>query len=225
MLSRMSTFGLVHGAWHGAWVWERLVPELEVRGHHHVAVDLPCEDDDAGLDEYARTVADALGDAEDVVLVGHSLGGLTVPRVAALRPVARIVLVAALLPREGMSLVDQLRADRGILIGGNEGRRIDERRRLEWFDAAAAIRALYGDVDTQVAAAAFARLRPQANKPHVEKATEPWPDVPTTHLVCAQDRMVSPDYQRRAPFPQQLVASAHAPMLSRPTELARLLCA
>lgn len=221
----MTTFGLVHGAWHGAWVWERLAPELEVRGHHHVAVELPCEDDDAGLDVYAQTVADALGDAEDVVLVGHSLGGLTVPRVAALRPVTRIVLVAALLPRQGMSLVDQLRADRGILIGGNEGRRIDERKRLEWVDAAAAIRVLYGDVDTQAAAAAFARLRPQANKPHVEKATEPWPDVPTTAVVCAQDRMVSPDYQRRAPFPQQLMASGHAPMLSRPTELARLLCA
>jgi pimeloyl-ACP methyl ester carboxylesterase len=225
MLSRMSTFGLVHGAWHGAWVWERLAPELEVRGHRHVAVELPCEDDDAGLDVYASTVADALGDAEDVVLVGHSLGGLTVPRVAALRPVTRIVLVAALLPREGMSLVDQLRADRAILIGGNEGRRIDERKRLEWIDAASAIRVLYGDVDTQLAASAFARLRPQANKPHVEKATEPWPDVPTTCVVCAQDRMVSPDYQRRAPFPQQLLGSAHAPMLSRPSELARLLCA
>jgi hypothetical protein len=29
----MATFGLVHGAWHGAWCWDRLVPELEARGH------------------------------------------------------------------------------------------------------------------------------------------------------------------------------------------------
>jgi pimeloyl-ACP methyl ester carboxylesterase len=147
-----------------------------------------------------------------------------VPLVAALRPVSRIVLIAALLPREGVTLVDQLRADRDILIGGNHGRRIDEHKRIEWVDARAAIDALYTDVDPQVAAAAFARLRPQAAKPHVEPALAPWPDVPTECVVCAQDRMVSPDYQRRAPFPQRLMASAHSPMLSQPSALARLLC-
>jgi pimeloyl-ACP methyl ester carboxylesterase len=44
----MATFGLVHGSWHGAWCWERLVPELEARGHRAVAVDLPAEDPAAG---------------------------------------------------------------------------------------------------------------------------------------------------------------------------------
>jgi pimeloyl-ACP methyl ester carboxylesterase len=224
MLSRMSVFGLIHGAWHGGWVWEQLAPALEVRGHHPVAVDLPISDDEAGVDVYARVVADALGDEEDVVLVAHSLVGLVAPLVARLRPVSRIVLIAALLPVEGQSLVDSLRADRGILIGGNEGRRIDERKRLEWIDAASAIDALYTDVDPQVAATAFSRLRPQANKPHVDKATSGWPDVPTEYLVCAQDRMVSPDYQRRAPFTQRVLASAHSPMLSQPSELARVLC-
>jgi pimeloyl-ACP methyl ester carboxylesterase len=199
------------------------VPELEVRGHRAVAVELPCDEDDKGLEDYADTVTDALGDAEDVVLVGHSLGGLTVPLVAARRPVARIVLIAGMVPREGMSLVDQLRADRGILLAGNQGRRIDERKRIEWTDAATAAEVLYTDVDPQHAAAAFVRLRPQANKPHVEPARAPWPDVPTAYLVCARDSMVSPDYQRRAPFPQHVMAAAHSPMLSQPSELARLL--
>jgi pimeloyl-ACP methyl ester carboxylesterase len=224
MLSRMSVFGLIHGAWHGAWSWEQLVPALEVRGHHPVAVELPCDDEDAGLDEYARIVDEALGDADDVVLVAHSLGGLTVPLIAERRPIARIVLIAALLPKQGLSLVDQLRADRDILIGRNEGRRIDENKRLEWTDASAAIDTLYTDVEPQVAAAAFVRLRPQANKPHVEKARAPWPDLPTEYLVCAQDRMVSPGYQHRAPFTRQVLTSAHSPMLSQPSELARRLC-
>ena len=219
----MSVFALVHGAWHGAWVWERLAPELEVRGHRAVAVDLPCDEDDKGLGDYARAVVEALGDAEDVVLVAHSLGGLTVPLVAAQRHVERIVLVAALLPRDGASLVDQLKADRGILLAGNEGRRIDERKRIEWTDAAAAAEVLYTDVDPQHAAAAFVRLRPQANKPHVEPAQASWPNVRTTYVVCTRDRMVAPDYQRRAPFPQHLLAAAHSPMLSHPAELARLL--
>ena len=49
----MATFGLVHGSWHGAWCWERLVPELEARGHRAVAVDLPAEDPAAGLTRHA----------------------------------------------------------------------------------------------------------------------------------------------------------------------------
>ncbi len=226
MLSGMSVFGLVHGGWHGAWVWEHLVPELEVRGHRHVAVELPCDDVDAGAQDYARTIADALGDAEDVVLVGHSLAGLSVPLVPALRPVARIVLIAGLLPRPGMSLIDQLKQDRGgIVIAGNEGRAIDASKRTEWIDAAAAARAMYTDVHPLFAAAAFARLRPQAAKPQVEPTPlEAWPDVPTEYVVCAQDRMVDPGYQRRAPFTQHVMASAHSPMLSRPAELGLLLC-
>ena len=39
----MATFGLVHGAGHGAWCWERLVPILETLGHRAFAMDLPCE--------------------------------------------------------------------------------------------------------------------------------------------------------------------------------------
>ncbi len=222
----MSVFGLVHGAWHGAWVWELLAPELEVRGHRAVAVELPSDDVGKGLSDYAVAVADALGDAEDVVLVAHSLGALTVPLVPALRPVTRIVLVAGLVPRPGQSLIDQLRGeDRGILLPGNAGRTPDEDKRTAWTDGAVAIRVLYHDADPQVAAAAFARLRPQAARPQVEKTPlERWPDVPTEYVVCALDRMLDPDYQRRQPFTQHTLASGHSPMLSQPSQLARLLC-
>src|SRR5205807_1207149 len=71
----VKTFGLIHGAWHGAWCWEPLVAELERRGHRAMAVDLPCDDPAATTMDNAKLVADALGDADDVVVVGHSLGG------------------------------------------------------------------------------------------------------------------------------------------------------
>ena len=51
---RMTTFALVHGAWHGAWCWERLLEPLEQRGHGAVAIDLPAEDLEAGLDDLRR---------------------------------------------------------------------------------------------------------------------------------------------------------------------------
>ncbi len=86
----MTTYALVHGAWHGAWCWERLAAELHRRGHLAVAVDLPCGDSAAGCARYAEIVTTALADAdENVVVVGHSLGGLTIPLVAAARPVQR----------------------------------------------------------------------------------------------------------------------------------------
>ena len=79
----MSTFGLVHGHWHGAWCWDRLIPELESRGHRAVAMDLPCETRDAGGACNAQVVKGAIADCgEDIVLVGHSAGGLTIPLVA-----------------------------------------------------------------------------------------------------------------------------------------------
>ena len=91
----------MHGAWHGAWCWERLTPELERKGHRVVAVDLPIGDSEAGLRRYAELTADALGDADDVVLVGHSLGAGSIPIVATLRPVRHLVFVCGLLPSRG----------------------------------------------------------------------------------------------------------------------------
>lgn len=85
---RMATFALVHGAWHGAWCWELLTPELTRRGHRVVAPDLPAAEPSATLQTYADivcTALDGLG-GDDVVVVGlpgrqhDSTGG---------RPVAR----------------------------------------------------------------------------------------------------------------------------------------
>jgi pimeloyl-ACP methyl ester carboxylesterase len=89
----VTTFGLVHGAWHGAWCWDLLVPELERRGHAAVAPDLPIDDALAGHAEYARAVVDALAGRDDVVLVGHSMGTLVIPLVAAARPVRGMVFL------------------------------------------------------------------------------------------------------------------------------------
>ena len=73
----MASFSLVHGAWHGGWCWDAVRAELEARGHVVHTPDLPCDDVTAGVEEYAAAVPPA-----DVV-VGHSLGGLTIPYVEA----------------------------------------------------------------------------------------------------------------------------------------------
>jgi esterase/lipase len=72
----VTTFGLVRGAWHGAWCWEKLTPFLKHAGHAVVAPDLPIDDGSADFDTYADAMCSALQDCEDkVVVVGHSMGG------------------------------------------------------------------------------------------------------------------------------------------------------
>ena len=111
----MTTFALVHGAWHGAWCWERLAPLLRDHGHRVVAMDLPSDDRSATVDTYADVVCGELNGHADVVLVGHSLAGLTIPLVAARLPVRHLVYVCALIPDIGRSFFEQMRGDTAML--------------------------------------------------------------------------------------------------------------
>ena len=97
----MATFVLIHGAASDGWYWHLVVTELKARGHDAVAPDLPCDDDSAGLAEYADTVVDAIGDRSDLVVVGQSLGAFTAPLVCERVPVRLLVLVAAMVPSPG----------------------------------------------------------------------------------------------------------------------------
>lgn len=87
----MSTFVLVHGAWGGAWIWRRVIGPLRAAGHEVHAVTLTGDGERAHLRRpdisLADHIADTLGlvDAEeltDIVLVGHSYGGMVITGVA-----------------------------------------------------------------------------------------------------------------------------------------------
>jgi pimeloyl-ACP methyl ester carboxylesterase len=69
----MTTYVLIPGAGGEADYWQRLVPELQRRGHEAIAVALPAGDDKAGLPEYADVVVAAAGNRTDVVLVAQSI--------------------------------------------------------------------------------------------------------------------------------------------------------
>jgi pimeloyl-ACP methyl ester carboxylesterase len=198
----VSTFALVHGAWHGAWCWERLAPELERRGHRTVAVDLPCDDPAATFGDYADGVVRALeGIDDDVIVVGHSLGGMTIPLVAARRPVRALVYLCALVPIPGASMVEQLRAEPDTFVPGYEHGLAppDDSRARRWADFAVARETMYGDCTQADARWAFERLRPQATAPYrVACPLDALPSVCSRYVVCAEDRIVDPGRGRRA---------------------------
>lgn len=226
----MATFGLVHGSWHGAWCWTRLVPELEARGHRTVAMDLPIEDADAGLTRYAEVVTDALRDVgDDVVLVGHSFGGSTIPLVARRRPVARLVFLCALVPRPGASAADRYAGDPVFVDGFRGSTATREDGASYWADRDAAVRCFYHDCDAADATWAASRLRPQSPAPSLEAwPVDALPDVRRVSILCRGERCIDPDWSRSMSRdllgvePLEL-EGGHSPFLSRPAELADVL--
>ncbi len=222
---------LVHGAWHGAWCWERLTPELEALGHRSLTVDLPSDDPAATFETYAGVVIEALSDEdEEVVVVGHSLAGMTIPLVAAQRPVRSLVYLCALVPLPGHSFFEQLSVEPGaILPEYQSGIEADEYGSGRWADADLARRILYADCEDEAAEAAIERLRPQARSPYETPCPlEELPDVSRAYVVCSEDRLVNPAWSR-AVAPGRLAAElcelpgSHSPFLSRPKEVAELL--
>ena len=193
----MATYSLVHGAWHGGWAWDLVRAELESRGHVVHTPDLPSDDVAAGLAEYAALVPPC-----DVV-VGHSLGGYTIPRVEA----AVRVSVCALVPGVPTEFAP----------GFGDARVRDELGRSyypDWRDGARELQ--YPDALAPLAQ----RLRRQA------RIDDPDAGVPGgVYVVCTRDACVSPDWQRRvaARFTRIDLDAGHSPMLTHPRELAELL--
>jgi pimeloyl-ACP methyl ester carboxylesterase len=221
----VSTFALVHGAWHGAWCWERVVGPLRDRGHEVAAPELPSEDPRLGLEDYADTIDRALGDANDVVLVPHSLGGLVGPVVAARRPLRALVYLAALVPEPGLTFFEQVSASSVPILTIAGGRALDDEGRSHWPDPEATGRIMYPDLSPEDAQWAMERLRPQAQKSQAEPSPSPPAGLRVASIIGADDRLVSPAWSRnvareRLGVEPVELPSGHFPMITHPEALA-----
>ena len=207
----MASFALIHGAGDAGWYWHLVEAELRTRGHDTVAPDLPCDDDAAGLPEYADAVAAATGDRVDVV-VAQSLGGFVAPLVCDRARVGQLVLVAPMIPAPGEAPADYLAYTRYY----------DEPR--EQYDDTIAL--FYQDVPPDLAREALQHGRGQSEARLGEPTPmRAWPDVPTRVLICREDRLFPPDYLRRVAQERLGITpdemdGGHTPALSHPTELA-----
>jgi pimeloyl-ACP methyl ester carboxylesterase len=223
-------FVLVHGSYHGAWCWERLVPELERLGHRAIAVDLPISEPTAGTQAYADAVVAASAGLAEPIVVGHSMAGLVIPLVPAARPVRRLVFLAAFLPIPGVSANDQRASEP---IDGTTPPTTAEWTPLGddvWMVGPNTARELfYHDAPPELAAWASGQLRPQAYRAMNEPSPlKRWPDVPADVIVCRDDRAINPDWARKA-AQERLGVDAieidggHSPFMTRPATLAGLL--
>ena len=209
----MATYVLIHGAGDSAWYWHLVEAELRERGHDVVAMDLPSDDDSAGLAEYTDTVVDAIGDRTDLVVVAQSFGGFTAPLVCDRLPVDLLVMLAAMIPSPGE------RPDDWWKQTGYESSN-------EYEDEFAIF---FHDVPPELANEAMKRGRDQSGTPMEKPWPLPaWPDVPTKFLLCRDDRFFSAEFMRRVAqdrlgiIPDE-IDGGHCIALSHPKELAERL--
>jgi pimeloyl-ACP methyl ester carboxylesterase len=236
----VTTAVLVHGAWHGAWCFERVIPLLRDAGIEAVALDLP------GHGDHPGPLTDLHGDAalvrgmldgidDDVVLLGHSYGGAVITEAGVHPKVRHLVYLCAF-------AVDAHETCMSAAVEGSAAHDISWEGRPNLADAflghddgtititaeGAAV-CFFHDCDAETAAAAIARLGPQ---PLITLQQEPtavaWRERPSTYVVCSDDLGVHPGLQR-------LLASrcstsvewptSHSPFLSAPERVAELLVA
>ena len=213
----VATFVLIHGGGDVGWYWHRVERELRQRGHDTVAPDLPCDDDTAGLAEYADTVIDAVGGRRGLIVAAQSFGGFTAPLVAARVPVDVLVLVAGMIPAPGEA-PDDWPANTGF----------DEvmRQQAQRYSGADLV---YHDVSPALAEQARRHARDQSDTPGLAPwPLDTWPPAPTRFVLCTKDRFFPPEFMRRVVADRMDVvpdeiAAGHAVALSRPKGLANLL--
>jgi pimeloyl-ACP methyl ester carboxylesterase len=231
----MASFVLVHGAWGGSWVWERVTPLLEAAGHRVDAVDLPgrgtnpAEPADMTLEANARHVADRVEAAgEPVVLVGHSMGGMSITAAAELVPdrITTLVYVTAFLPGDGQTVPQLAAGNPDELIQTNIV--VDEATGLSTVREEAQRQAFYNECSAEDAALGTSRRVPESVAAmvapvHLTEARAG--SVPRVYVECTRDRAITIAQQRRMWAARRCekvlaIEADHSPFLCAPQELA-----
>jgi pimeloyl-ACP methyl ester carboxylesterase len=224
----MSDFVLVHGGLHGASCWDLLRPELEARGHRTFAMDLPIDQPGLLMDDYAEAALAAIDGkvADDAFLVGHSMGGMVIPRMVAKRPKARLIfLCAGFAHTDDEEHLEGLAATTGDFFGWLI---LDDQGRLS-MSRENAIAAFYPDVAPEIADRAVASLRPQWHEAFAKVGpVAPYADRVAQVIHTSGDRIIDPERhrkmsERRFGITPVALPGGHSPFLSHPAALADIL--
>ena len=236
----MSTYLLIHGSWHGAWCWDKVIPLLQAEGHTVFAPDLPGHGldktpvDNITLQSYCDCIGAVLARAgEPVVLVGHSMGGIAITQAAEFWPgkIQTLVYVTAFLPRHGQSLLDLGLQDRDSSLVPNLV--IMEAEGYSTVKPEAIREAFYADCSDEDAARAQSLLVPDPLAPvatPLQISEDNYGRIPRSYIYCQQDKAIGLALQKQmvAASPCQQVftlETGHSPFFADPEELVGCLMA
>ncbi len=234
----MSTFVLVHGAWHGGWCWRKVADRLTALGHRVHAPDMPGRGGDATpiaevtLHDIVARIGETIDRAgETVVLAGHSYGGAMITQTAERYAdrIERLVYVTAFLLADGQALTDLAEQDDDSHLNGHvefeDGERVAKVREQMLRDC------FYGDCSDEDFAFAKAHLSLEAVagfRTPMRTSAARFGRIPRTYVECLKDNAISIGLQRRMQraLPCDRVVTLdtdHSPFFSQPDALAQAL--
>ena len=237
-------FVLVHGGYHGAWCWDKVVPELEALGHEALPIDLPGAGERmaerASFTSWRGAFREVVKDGD--VLVGHSQGGFGISLGADEVPerVARLVYLSAAVPIEGEAMgaatahsTDEWPERIGMAVEDfvDVIELPEQGPCVVMTNPEAANKIFYHDCAPEDQAWAFDHLTPLPLAPVSEPFHLPnfWSaPIPRDYITCTDDfthpLSMDNEFMRRLGLGTGLsIISSHSPFISRPADTAKLL--
>ena len=234
----MKTFILIHGSWHSAWNWHKVIPLIEKAGHEAIAIDLPgMGRDKTPIQEVKmKTTVEKICQVIDtvpgkVILVGHSKNGIMISQAAEYRPdkIKKLVYLAAYLIPNGKTQKEYSMLDTGGWLRPYVTQHPETNSHT--LQSTIFKEGLYHDCADEITDLAKVLL---SNEP-VESAITPlqlseenFGRIPRFYIECTEDRAVTPFIQRKmhTETPCEKVYSlptSHSPFFSKPKELVNIL--
>ncbi len=230
----MKTFILIHGSWHSAWNWHKVIPLLEKAGHKAIAIDLPGMGRDktpiaeVTLQTGVERICDVIDSIDEkVILVGHSKNGIMISQAAESlsHKIEKLIYLAAYLIPNGKTQREYSMLDtQGVLkpyVNFFEETQSTTLRPEIYKEG------LYHDCDESITELAKLLL---SHEPFVSGITplqlteNKFGRVPRYYIECTEDRAVTPFIQQKmyTEMPCKKVyrmATSHSPFFSSPKEL------
>lgn len=245
--AQSKTYILVHGGWHGAWCWKKVVPLLEAKGNRVLAIDLPGHGDDktppatVTLDDYVKKVVSIANiQTGPVILVGHSMAGVAIAQAAEVlgkQKVAKLVFLDAFMPKNGESVfalagkAEELNKAAGKSESGpsvTQSLLLSDDKKTSIIEPNRVGQLFYHDCSADDVAFAKAHVGPQsmaclATPVNVTDAR--YGAIPKVYILCTQAKDLNKS-SIAGNLPTQkmyTLASSHSPFFSMPEKLAAIL--
>ena len=238
------TYLLVHGAWHGAWCWDKVLPLLQAGGHQAIAIELPGHEPDSRpasdirLEDYVNAVVKTADEQNGpVILVGHSMAGIVISQVAEVlgrEKIPALIYLDAFLPRDGESLFSLVEATLQHLTPHSrkptlvENLITSEDHQTNWVNPALAAQIFYHDCSEADQALALARLTKEPMAPlatPLRLTDAVYGAIPKYYILCTESRDMDKTFlSTHVPCAKvYTLKSSHSPFFSMPDKLAAIL--